>query len=141
MKQAWKAAAVAGGLAVFITTGSVAARAGQQPASSTAGQKPGSAQQVSMAQTPEEHFARAAEYKEKAAAYRREADDHRKMLADYKARQMPPGLETKLGQEPPWVKKMRKHCESYITAAEKMAVEAEQFAQFHRMRGEEMRGK
>jgi hypothetical protein len=91
-------------------------------------------------QTPEEHLARAAEYKEKAAAYRREADDHRKMLADYKAKQAP-GLETKLGQEPPWVKKMRKHCESYITAAEKLAVEAEQFAEFHRMRGEEMRGK
>jgi hypothetical protein len=36
---------------------------------------------------------------------------------------------------------MRKHCESYITAAERMAVEAEQFAEFHRMRGEEMRGK
>ena len=140
MKQAWKAAAVAGGLAVLITTGSVAARAEQKPASTTAGQKPGSAEQVSMAQTPEECFARAAEYKEKAAGYQREAADHRKMLADYKAKQAP-GLETKLGQEPPWVKKMRKHCESYITAAKKLALEAEQFAEFHRMRGEEMRGK
>jgi len=139
MKQAWKAAAVAGGLAVFITTGGVAARAAQA-ASSTVGQTPDNLEQ-SVPQMPEEHFARAAKYREKAVAYRREADDHRKMLADYKARQTPPGLETKLGQEPPWVKKMRKHCESYITAAEKMAVEAEQFAEFHRMRGEEMRGK
>lgn len=138
MKQAWKAAAVAGGLAVFITSG-VAARAAQG-AGSTVGQTPDNMEQ-SVPQTPEEHLARAAEYKEKAAAYRREADDHRKMLADYKAKQLPPGLETKLGHEPPWVKKMRKHCESYITAAERMAVEAEQFAEFHRMRGEEMRGK
>jgi len=138
MKQAWKAAAVAGGLAVFITSGGVAARAAQG-AGSTVGQTPDNMEQ-SVPQTPEEHLARAAEYKEKAAAYRREADDHRKMLADYKAKQAP-GLETKLGQEPPWVKKMRKHCESYITAAKKLAVEAEQFAEFHRMRGEEMRGK
>jgi hypothetical protein len=139
MKQAWKAAAVAGGLAAFITSAGVAARAAQA-ASSTASQTSGNVE-PSVPQTPEEHFARAAKYKEKAAANRREADDHRKMLADYKARQTPPGLETKLGQEPPWVKKMRKHCESYITAAEKMAVEAEQFAEFHRMRSEEMREK
>jgi hypothetical protein len=141
MRQAWRAVAIAGGLAVWTATGGGAANAGQPPADTTAGQSPGDVAQVNVPQTPEAHLARAAKYKEKAAAYRREAEDHRKMLADYKAKQMPPGLETKLGQEPPWVKKMRKHCESYITAAENMAVEAEQFAEFHRMRGEEMRGK
>lgn len=139
MTQAWKAAAIAGGLAAFITSGGVAARAAHA-ASSTAGQTSGNVEQ-SVPQTPEEHFARAAKYKEKAAANRREADDHRKMFADYKARQTPPGLDSKLGQEPPWVKRMRKHCESYITAAERLALEAEQFAEFHRMRGEEMREK
>lgn len=141
MRQAWRAVAVASGLAVFTTVGGAAVRAGQQPANTTAGQTPGTVEQGSVPQTPEECFAQAAKYKEKAAGYRREAADHRKMLADYKAKQLPPGLETKLGQEPPWVKKMRKHCEGYIKAAEKMAVEAEQFADFYRMRGEEMRGK
>jgi hypothetical protein len=141
MRQVWKVVAVAGGLTVLITTGIVVASAEQQPANAAVGQTPGNPEQMRVPQTLAEHFARAEQYKEKAAAYRREADDHRKMLADYKAKQTPPGLETKLGQEPPWVKKMRKHCEGYITAAEKMAVEAEQFAEFHRMRGEEMRGK
>jgi hypothetical protein len=32
---------------------------------------------------------------------------------------------------------MRKHCQAYVKAAEKMAAEADQFAEFHRMLGEE----
>jgi hypothetical protein len=135
-------AAVAAGLAVLVSvSGGAAATASPRTASSAVDQAPSGGQPGGVPQTAEEHFARAAAYKEKAAAYRREAEEHRKMLADYKARQTPPGLETKLGQEPPWVKKMRRHCERYITAADHMATEAEQFAEFHRLRGEEMRGK
>lgn len=92
-------------------------------------------------QTAEEHLARAGSYREKAAQYRREAEAHRKMFADYDKRQGSPALRSKLGREEPWIAKMRQHCDSYIKEAEKMAAEAERFAEFHRMRGEEMRGK
>ena len=91
--------------------------------------------------TAEEHLTRAAAYKDKAAQYRKEAEEHRKMFADYKAQQNLPALQTKTGRELPWIAKMRKHCESYMKQAERMAAEAERFAEFHRMRGEEMQGK
>jgi hypothetical protein len=96
---------------------------------------------IGVPATPEEHAARATLYREKAASYRKEAETHRKMFADYKAQQGPPALQTKTGQELPWVAKMRKHCESYMKQAERMAAEADSFAEFHRMRAEEMKGK
>ena len=36
---------------------------------------------------------------------------------------------------------MRKHCDEYAKDADKLAADAERFAEFHRMRAEEMRGK
>ena len=96
---------------------------------------------VGVPHTAEEHLARAASYREKAAQYRSEAETHRKMFVDYDKKQGSPALKNKMGRDEPWVAKMRQHCESYIREAEKMASEAEQFAEFHRMRGEEMRGK
>jgi len=96
---------------------------------------------VGVPHTTEEHLARAASYREKAAQYRSEAETHRKMFVDYDKKQGSPALKNKMGRDEPWVAKMRQHCESYIREAEKMASEAEQFAEFHRMRGEEMRGK
>jgi len=101
----------------------------------------GDEQAVAVPQTPDEHFARAKAYEDKAATYRQEATMHRRMLADYDKAHGNPALETKTGKELPWVGKMRKHCESYIKEAERMAGEATRFAEFHRMRGEEMRGK
>jgi hypothetical protein len=72
--------------------------------------------------------------------YRAEMERHRKMLADFKAKSaLPPSMESKTG-EPGWIKTMRKHCESYMKDAERLAAEAERFAEFHRMRAEEMRG-
>lgn len=62
------------------------------------------------------------------------------MLQDEKAKQPPPGLETKLGQAPPWVKKVRLQREADITRVEKLAVDADKFADFHTMRAEELRG-
>jgi hypothetical protein len=127
------------GLAVVVAAtfvlGSSAWATGQSPAggSEDAG--------LGVPQTAEEHAARAAAYREKAAVYRREAEVHRKMFADYKAKQGPSGLQSKLGHELPWIAKMRKHCDAYMKQAERMAAEAESFAQFHHMRSEEMKGK
>lgn len=36
---------------------------------------------------------------------------------------------------------MRKHCDKYMKEAETLAAEAERFAEFHRMLGEEMKRK
>lgn len=88
--------------------------------------------------TPKEHFARASDYESKAKQYRQEAALHRKMLED-QLEALPPKLKSS-GPEPGWVQKMRKHCEGYIRQAEALAQEAERFAEFHRMRGREMKG-
>lgn len=88
--------------------------------------------------TPEEHFARASQYDAKAKEYRQEAALHKKMLKE-EIDALPPKLKS-AGPEPGWVQKMRKHCEGYIRQAEALAQEAEQFAEFHRMRGREMKG-
>ena len=95
---------------------------------------------LGVPQTAEEHFARAASYKEKVASYREEAATHRKMFADYDRRQGNPALRNKAGRELPWIAAMRGHCDSYIKEAERRATEAGRFAEFHRMRGEEMQG-
>lgn len=97
--------------------------------------------QVAVPQTPDEHLARAASYREKAASYRQEAELHRKMFAAYDKQEGNPALQSKSGRELPWVAKMRKHCESYMKEADRMAAEADRFAEFHRMRAEEMQGK
>jgi hypothetical protein len=88
--------------------------------------------------TPDEHFARASHYDAKAKEYRQEAALHKKMLKD-ELEALPPKLKSS-GPEPGWIQKMRKHCEGYIRQAEALAQEAERFAEFHRMRGREMKG-
>lgn len=113
------------------------ARADQAPPPSAARAE----QEAAIPQTADEHLARARSYDEKAAAYREEAATHRKMLADYDKANGNPALKTKTGQELPWVAKMRKHCESYMREAGRMAAQAERFAEFHRMRAEELRGR
>ena len=90
--------------------------------------------EAKVPQTPEEHFAAAKRYEEKAKEYRAEAEAHRKMFSAV----APP---IKLGTEDPGVAKMRKHCEDYIQKADALAQEADSFAQFHRMLGKEMQGK
>jgi hypothetical protein len=115
-----------------------AARAEKQDAQQAASKKDA---EMSVPATPDEHLARAATYQEKATAYRKEAAVHRKMFADYERQSGNPALQSKAGRELPWIGKMRKHCEGYIKDAEKLAADAERFAEFHRMRAEEMRGK
>lgn len=89
--------------------------------------------------TPEEHMAMAGEYAKKAATYRAEVAFHQKMLEDYKktVAQGPAGKVP----ENPYIVNMRKHCEAYIRDAEALAVDAEKFAEFHRMRAAELQGK
>ena len=98
-------------------------------------------EEVGVPATADEHLARAATYQEKAAAYRQEAAVHRKMFADFERRQGNPAFQVKTGRELPWIAKMRKHCDAYIKDAERLAGDADRFAEFHRMRAEEMRGK
>lgn len=93
--------------------------------------------EMRVPQTPEEHFARAAEYERKAKEYRQEAARHRKMLEDER-KALPPKLKS--GPEPGWIAKMRRHCEGYIQKAQALALEADHFAEYHRMRGKEMQG-
>jgi hypothetical protein len=93
--------------------------------------------EMKVPQTPEEHFTRAAEYERKAKEYRQEAALHKKMLDDER-KALPPKLKS--GPEPGWVAKMRRHCEGYIQKAQTLAQEADQFAQYHLLRGREMQG-
>jgi hypothetical protein len=90
--------------------------------------------------TPEEHFALAKHYSEKAQAYRKEAADHRKMAADFRLK--PANAQAKWrGDRNPAVDKMEKHCAAIAAAAEKVAVENEKAADFHTLRGKELQGR
>lgn len=93
---------------------------------------------MKLALTLPQNLERAEEYSRKAAEARADAAAHRKMLEQYKQ-----GFTATEGQvdEDPYVKKMRLHCEGYITKAEALATEAQRFADFHRARAAEVQGK
>lgn len=93
---------------------------------------------IKLPSTPEEHDAMAESYRKKAASYREEAAFHRKMFADYKARV---AVIPKSSMENPFIRKMREHCETFIKDAERLAVDADKFAEYHHFRAEELRGK
>lgn len=90
---------------------------------------------VAMPQTIAEHFAMADSYRAKAAVYREDSEMHRKMLAAHTN-----GRGNGKTPENPWHKKMRLHCTKYITDADKLAADADQFVAFHTMRAKEMQG-
>jgi hypothetical protein len=92
-----------------------------------------------VSETPSEHQALAEGYRKKAATYREEATTHRQMLESYK-KQVTNPPDVKSGRENTWVKKMRLHCEEYIRDADKLATDADKFADFHRMRAAELKG-
>jgi hypothetical protein len=106
------------------------------PASGTA-TKPATAA-PKMPTTAADHLALAKSYKEKAAAYKKEADYHRAMADAYK--KSVPG-PTKGGVENPWAKKMEEHCRAIVTDAEKLAADAEKAAEYHTLRAKELQGK
>ena len=90
-----------------------------------------------MPSTPEEHFARAREYRAKADAYRKEAQDHREMAAAYRKN----AVESKgSGRRNPFVVKMEKHCAAIAAKADALAAENQRAADFHDLRGKELQG-
>jgi len=97
-----------------------------------------SGQEMKAPQTAQEHRERAEYYKKKAAEYRADAESHKKMLVDYSKGVARNPKDT---GENPYIKKMRLHCEKYISAAENLAREADEMAKFHEMRAKEMEGK
>lgn len=91
-----------------------------------------------LPQTPADHFALAKRYQQQAAAYRKEAAEHRAMAEAYK--RSVPG-PTKAGGENPWARKMEAHCRAIATDAERLATDADKAAEFHILRGRELQGK
>jgi hypothetical protein len=90
--------------------------------------------------TPEDHFALAKAYTEKAQAYRKEAADHRKMAAAFRLK--PANAQAKWrGDRNPAVEKMEKHCGAIAAAADKVAVDNEKAADYHTLRGKELQGR
>lgn len=90
--------------------------------------------------TPAEHMALAKQYQEKAASYRKEANDHRAMAESY--RQSAANAQDRgRGQKNPFVVKMEKHCAALAGDAEKLAVDNEKAADFHTLRAKELQGK
>ena len=130
------------GSAIAITAAALAVQAGTATgALGQAAEPVRPAEQMRVPESPDEHFARAASYAAKAGAYRQEAAAHRRMFADYESSGSNSAIQSKMGRELPWVAKMRNHCDSYVKEAERLAAEADRFAEFHRMRGAEMQGK
>ena len=109
-----------------------------QPKEKAAQEEAARENQPKVPATPEDHFALAKTYQEKAAAYRKEAQEHRKMAAAF--RKGPLNAQKPRGQENPRVKKMEQHCAAIATAADKLAVENQKAADFHTLRGKELKG-
>jgi hypothetical protein len=85
--------------------------------------------------TSADHLAKAEEYTKKAAAFRADAEVHHKMLAEYRGQAVSEGDS---GRDR---KAMQIHCEGYYKKADALATEAEKFAEYHRMRAAELKGK
>jgi hypothetical protein len=89
--------------------------------------------------TPDEYFALAKRYHEKAETYRKEATLHREMSEA--ARKSPLNAHQAHGQKEPSVEKMIKHCNDIAAKADALAVENEKAADFYDLRGKELQGK
>jgi hypothetical protein len=126
---------VAGILALGLLAPAAAETTSKEPAA-----KAQTADTVAPVDTAKEHLALADTYRKQTAVYREEAATHRQMLETYK-KQVTVPADLKNPIENPWIKKMRVHCEEYIRDADKLAVDAEQFAEFHTMRAAELQGK
>ncbi|WP_242338223.1 MULTISPECIES: hypothetical protein [Anaeromyxobacter] len=82
---------------------------------------------MKLPETPADHAALAKIYDENAAEWRKEADIHRKMAAEYK----------KSRGDPKDVATMEKHCAQLAKDADKLAADAKTMADYHRLRGKE----
>lgn len=97
-----------------------------------------SVQEMKIPQTAQDHKDLAERYQKKAAEYREEIEMHKKMLAEFSKKVAKNPKDT---GENPYIKKMRLHCEKYISAAEGLAREADEMAKFHTFRAKELEGK
>lgn len=97
-----------------------------------------SVQEMKIPQTAQDHKDLAERYQKKAAEYREEIAMHKKMLAEFSKKVAKNPKDT---GENPYIKKMRLHCEKYISAAEGLAREADEMAKFHTFRAKELEGK
>ena len=95
------------------------------------------AEEVKVPQTAADHEALAKTYQDKAASYRKEAEWHKSMAAEY-AKSHP---DAKAGAKNPWNAKMQKHCQQLAADAEKLAKDADKAADFHTLRAKETQGK
>jgi predicted O-linked N-acetylglucosamine transferase (SPINDLY family) len=95
------------------------------------------AEDVKVPETVADHNALAKQYSEKAAAYRAEAEHHRKMAEAYKASV----ATSPKAPANPWAKKMEKHCAAFVKDFEKLAADAQKAAEFHALRAKELEGK
>ena len=115
-------------LAMSLATGSMLASA---PASVAA------AEDVKVPVTVADHTALAKQYAEKAAAYKAEADSHRKMAEAYKK-----SVATTPKAPPnPFVAKMERHCQALAKDADKLAADSQKAADYHALRAKELEGK
>jgi hypothetical protein len=94
------------------------------------------AEEMAVPQTAAEHEAKAKQYREQAAQYKKVVEEHRAMAAAYARAN--PDLKT---IKNPWNEKMQKHCNQLAADAEKLAADAEKAADFHSLRAKEVLGK
>jgi hypothetical protein len=95
--------------------------------------------EVKIPTTAEDHLALAKQYREKAATYKKEADEHREMAA--KAKSSALNAHKEHGQKDPYVAKMEKHCAAIAAKADALAKAEEKAADFHELRAKELQGK
>ena len=117
-------AILAGCTAVLISTGPALAGPSQEERA------------LKLPTTAEDHMVIAKSYEDKVAEWRKEAAYHREMAAAYKKTR--PDL--KGGVRNPDAVTMEKHCAKIANDAEKLAVDAEDTAKYHRLRAKELKG-
>jgi hypothetical protein len=96
------------------------------------------ADEPKVPETAQDHMALAKGYQDKAAAYRKEVEEHQLMAAAYKKSKG--DAQAARGQRNPFVVKMEKHCAALAKAAEKLAVDNEKAADYHTLRAKELQG-
>lgn len=95
------------------------------------------AEDVKVPVTAADHTALAKHYADKAAAYKAEAESHRKMAAEYKKSV----ATTPKAPVNPFVTKMETHCKTLAKDADKLAADSQKAADYHTLRAKELEGK
>ena len=101
-------------------------------------QQDDSTHKMKVPETAEDHYEMAEHYQKIEAQTRQEIEMHKKMLTEFSQGM---ARSSKDRNENPYLKNMRLHCEKYIKAAETLAREAAESAQFHTLRAKELEGK